>query len=73
MGHDLREYARQTNLRLVLGFIVLLLVVGDGLIYLFYGKSAAATGLFCIVAGLVPIFMILVVFWLIEKILKVNH
>jgi hypothetical protein len=70
---DLREYARQTNFRLVLGFILLLLLVGDGLIYLFYGKSAAATGLFCILAGLVPVMMIVIAFWIIEVILKANR
>jgi hypothetical protein len=73
MGRDLREYARQTDFRLVLGFILLLLFVGDGLIYFFYGQSAAATGLFCIVAGLVPVIMIVVAFWIIEVILKVGR
>ena len=73
MGRDLRQYARQTNFRLLVGFIILLLVVGDGLIYIFYGKSAAATGLFCILAGLVPVILLVVVFWIIGVILKVNH
>ncbi len=73
MDRDLRQYARQTNFRLVVGFILLLLVVGDGLIYLFYGKSAAATGLFCILAGLVPVILLVVVFKIIGVILKVNH
>lgn len=73
MGRDLRQYARQTNFRLVLGFILLLLIVGDGLIYLIYGKSAAATGLFCILAGLVPVIIIAIAFWIIGVILKVNR
>jgi hypothetical protein len=36
MSRDLRKYIRQTNVRLVVGALVLLFVVGDGLIYLFY-------------------------------------
>ncbi len=73
MGRDLRQYARQTNFRLVVGFIILLLVVGDGLILLFYGKSAALTGMFCILAGLIPVVMIVAAFWIIGVILKVNR
>ena len=72
MTRDLRQYARQTNVRLIIGFIVLLLVVGIGLIYLFYGRSAAITGLFCILASLVPIIMILVAFWIIDLIIGAN-
>ncbi len=70
MGRDLRQYARQTNLRLVVGFISLLLVVGDGLIYLFYGRSAALLGLLCILAGLAPVALILLALWLIDSVVK---
>ncbi len=70
MGRDLRQYARQTNLRLVVGFISLLLVVGDGLIYLFYGRSAALVGLLCILAGLAPVALILLALWLIDSVVK---
>ncbi len=68
MGRDLRQYARQTNFRLVAGFVLLLLVVGDGLIYLFYSRYAAAMGLICILAGLAPVVMILVALWVIDRI-----
>ena len=72
MGRDLRKYARQTNLRLVFGFVFILFLIGDGLIYLFYGRSAAITGFFCLLAGLAPILMILIAFWIINLILKAN-
>jgi hypothetical protein len=72
MSHDLRQYARQTNTRLVIGFIVILLVIGVGLILLFYGKSAALTGLFCLLAALVPVLMVLLAFWIIDLVLKAN-
>lgn len=47
----MRKHRRQTDLRLVFGFFLLLLFVGDGLILLIYGGRAAVSGLFCIGAG----------------------
>jgi hypothetical protein len=55
MTRDLRKYARQTNVQLMAGAVLLLLVVGDGLIYLFYGGGAAILGLLCILTAIVPI------------------
>jgi hypothetical protein len=73
MSHDLRRYARQTNTRLVIGFVILLLVIGDGLIYLFYGRYAAIMGLLCVVAGLAPILLIILALWLIDTVVKTNR
>jgi hypothetical protein len=70
MRRDLRRHARETKLRLAVGFIVLLFVVGDGLIYLFYGSSAALSGLFCLFAGLLPIGLIVAFFALLDWIRK---
>ena len=61
MSHDLRRYARQTNVHLMAGFILLLFVVGDGLIYWIYGRNAALLGVMCLVVGLLPLLLI----WLI--------
>ena len=58
MSRDLRQYARQTNVRLIAGGLLLLLVVGDGLIYLFYGQGPAVMGLICMLAGLSPLVLI---------------
>ena len=55
---DLRKYAQQTNRRLILGGILLLFVVGDGLIFLIYGKEAALMGLTCLLFGLAPLVLI---------------
>jgi len=55
MSRDLRKYNRQTTIRLILGGLFLLVVVGDGLIYLIYGSSAAVTGLICMGTGLLPV------------------
>jgi hypothetical protein len=72
MTRDLRQYARQTNFRLFIGFVVLLFFVGDGLIYLFYGREAAIMGLICLMAGLSPIILILGALWVIDWIAKQN-
>jgi len=55
---DLRKYSQQTDRRLILGGILLLFVVGDGLILLVYGKEAAITGLTCMLFGLAPLALI---------------
>jgi len=67
---DLREYAKQTGVRLVLGAFILLFIVGDGLIWLIYGKEAAGFGLTCLLAALFPVILILAIFVAIEWILK---
>jgi TM2 domain-containing membrane protein YozV len=70
MTHDLRRYARQTNTRLFAGFLLILFLVGDGLIYIFYGREAAILGLFCLVGGLIPLIFIWLVFVLIDWVVK---
>jgi hypothetical protein len=67
---DLREYTKQTNVRLALGAFLLLFVVGVGLIWLIYGEGAAGLGLVCLFAALFPVILILFVFVAIEWILK---
>jgi len=67
---DLREYARKTNIRLIFGFVFLLFLVGDGLIYLFYGGGAALTGLICILGGFVPILLIIGLFSVMDLVIK---
>jgi len=58
MADDLRKYARDTNIRLLAGFILLLFIVGDGLIAIIYGSGAALMGALCLVAGLAPLGLI---------------
>jgi hypothetical protein len=58
MTRDLRKYARQTNVRLGVGAVLILLIVGVSLIYFMYGPGAAVTGLLCLLAGLSPIVLI---------------
>ena len=65
MSRDLRRHAAQTNRRLILGGIAILFLVGDGLIYIFYGKQAAMLGLVCLIAGLAPLGLIWGALWFI--------
>ncbi len=70
MSRDLRRYARQTNVRLIVGALVLIFVVGDGLIYLVYGKGAAVMGLLCLFAGLTPVLLVVLILSLMDWVVK---
>ncbi len=70
MNRDLRKYAKQTNVRLAVGAFVLLFVIGLGLIWLIYGGGAASFGFFCLLAGLVPVVLIVLIFIAIDWIMK---
>lgn len=67
---DLRKYAGQTTTRLIIGGVLVLFIVGDGLIYLIYGPGAAVTGLLCLAGGLVPIVLIILVLELMDWVVK---
>ena len=70
MTRDLRKYARQTNVRLIVGALLVLLLIGDGLIYLLYGSGAAVTGLLCIGIGLTPVLLVLLFLFALDWITK---
>jgi uncharacterized SAM-binding protein YcdF (DUF218 family) len=70
MARDLRKYARQTNVRIGVGAVLLLLIVGTGLIYFIYGPGAAVSGLLCLLAGLLPIVLIFLALALLDWIQK---
>jgi hypothetical protein len=70
---DLRSYAKQTNIRLIVGALALLFLVGLGLIFLIYGKGAVFTGLLCIIGGLIPVVLILIALSIIDHIVKKNR
>jgi len=70
MPRDLRKYTQDTNIRLIIGGVLILFIVGIGLIYLFYGQSAALAGLLCMGAGFIPLILIFVVFAVLDWIIK---
>ena len=67
---DLRRYARSTQLRLILGGILILLVVGNGLIRWIYGAEALGLALLCSLIGLAPAVLIVVWLWIFERIVS---
>jgi hypothetical protein len=56
---NVAAYMRQTNIRIVAGALILIFILGDGLIYVFYGAGPALMGLLCLVGGMVPVVLIL--------------
>lgn len=70
MKRDLRKYAKSTTTRLLLGFILILFLVGDGLIYIIYGRAAAITGLLCLLGGLFPLSLIFGILYILEAIAR---
>jgi O-antigen/teichoic acid export membrane protein len=73
VGRDVRRYSQQTTIGLIIGGLLLLFIVGDGLIYLIYGSGPAVTGLICMAAGLVPVLIIYGILALMGWIAKRNN
>jgi hypothetical protein len=72
MSRDLRKYMKDTNVRLVAGALLMLLIVGLGLVWLFYGFGGAMMGFLCILGALLPIGLIVLFLNLSDWILKQN-
>jgi len=53
---------------LIGGFLLLVFLVGDGLIFFFYGKGAGLAGLLCILGMLLPVFLVIVFLWIADRI-----
>ncbi|HEX9029029.1 MAG TPA: hypothetical protein VF823_07635 [Anaerolineales bacterium] len=70
MSRDLRRYARQTNVRLGIGGVALLFIVGLGLIAWIYGPRAALLGFVCLLAGLSPLVLIWLALAVLDWIVK---
>lgn len=69
-GRDLRAYARSTQVRLILGGLLIILVVGNGLIWLIYGTGAARLALLCTGVGLAPGLLIVIWLWGVDWIVR---
>lgn len=63
---DLERHRQQTYTRLVVGGLLVLVIVGGGLVWLLYGRTAALTAVVCLVvpAGLLGLL------WLILSLLE---
>ncbi|HRQ23635.1 MAG TPA: hypothetical protein PLF42_09450 [Anaerolineales bacterium] len=70
MSRDLRKYMKDTNLRVILGALSMLFVVGLGLIWLIYGFGAAVSGFLCLLGAFVPIALIILALFGLDWIVK---
>ena len=70
MTRDLRDYAKQTNVRLGVAAVFLLLIIGTGLIWWIYGPGAAMMGLLCLLGATVPLGLIFLSLQLLDWITK---
>lgn len=70
MSKDLRAYAKSTQARLIAGFLLLVFVVGDGLIFILYGKGAGLAGLICLSAALLPIVLVVFFLWIADRVVE---
>jgi len=70
MANDLHKYVTGTNKGLIIGGFVLLFVVGPGLIALLYGLKAALLGLLCLLGGLVPIGLVVLLMVGLDAVVK---
>lgn len=73
MTRDLRRYSKQTIQRLILGGLILLFAVGGILILYFYGSGAALLGILCLLAGLIPIGLIILILTIMEYVVEHNR
>jgi membrane protein implicated in regulation of membrane protease activity len=67
---DLRKYTKVTQNQSVIGFLILVFLVGIGLIYLFYGQGAALAGFGCLLAALIPAGLVVLFLWLMDRFVK---
>jgi hypothetical protein len=67
---DLRNYAKQTQTRLLLGLLILVFTLGLGLIWFLYGLNAALLGLLCVFGMVTLILLILFILNGLERISK---
>lgn len=72
MTRDMREYSKNTRTRLVLGFLGVVFLIGDGLIFLLYGREAGLFGLVCLLAALIPVGLVVAFLTFSERIVKKN-
>jgi len=67
MPEDLRKYASQTRLRLILWFLGILFFIGLGLVWILYGREAALLGFLCLLGASIPIGLIAIFLLLMDR------
>lgn len=57
-------------MRLIAGFLLLVFIIGDGLIFILYGTGAGLAGLICLLGALLPIALVVFFLWLADRIVN---
>jgi len=70
MADNNKNYAQQTRKRLILWFVIILFTVGLGLIGIIYGLQAALLGFICLLGTGIPIGLIVLFLFGLDKIVK---
>jgi len=70
MPNNIRSYANQTKFHMVIWFFIILFVVGLGLIWFFYGARSALLGFLCLLGTLIPIGLISLFLFGLDKVVK---
>lgn len=65
---DPRRYRAETERNLLIAVVALLVIVGGGLIAIFYGAGAAFIGLWCIAGGIILLLTLYLLLKLFERI-----
>ena len=63
-GFNPRRFTSSGEVQLVVGFFVILFVVGGGLIWLFYGLGPALMGAICMAGGMLFFALLFGLVWL---------
>jgi len=67
---NLRQYMKQTRTRLMIGFLALVFIIGDGLVYIFYGRESFLMALLCTGLALMPVLLVALWLWVMEILTK---
>jgi membrane protein YdbS with pleckstrin-like domain len=67
---DMRAYRRQTERRLVIAIVFMLVLIGSVVIGLIYGWPAVLTGLLCLLPGAGVFLLLWIVLSVIERLIR---
>ncbi|MBN1266028.1 MAG: hypothetical protein JXA25_11075 [Anaerolineales bacterium] len=70
LGTNLRKYMQQTRTRVIVGFLLLLFIIGDGLIFALYGREPFLMALLCTGLALAPAILVGIFLWGLEILTK---
>jgi len=67
---DPKKYAHQTHIRLIIGVMLIILIIGPLIVNAIYGRNAALSALMCMGGALIPIAVIFISLYLLDWVVK---